>query len=279
MTDLKQLASGYSLLEGGRWHPELGLVFSDMLGAGGVHHLAPGADAPSTLIEHRKGIGGLVPHADGGLVVSGRNVTHKRPDGSGVVLLESAADEQFFNDLTADYEGRLYIGSVPKDHENGFGRLYRMQTDGTVDVLAEDVRISNGLAVNPANDVLFHVDTPRRAVWRYALPSGERDVFASTADHDGVPDGIALAADGTLWVALAGGSVVLGFDAAGQVAHEIKVPAQLVTSVCLGGPGLSTLFVLTGTNHEYPDAAGGQVFSTPAPGPGLPAPEARVRLA
>ena len=275
---MKQLASGYVLLEAARWHSELGLVFSDMLG-GGVYTLAPGAETPTPLIEHRKGIGGLVPHADGGFVVSGRNITHKRPNGSGVVLLEPAEDEQFFNDITADFEGRLYIGSVPKDHENGRGRLYRMQLDGTVDVLADDIRISNGLAADPSGEFIFHVDTPRREVLRYALPSGERDVFVSTADYDGVPDGLALAADGTLWVALAGGSVVVAFNAAGEVVAELKIPAQLVTSVCLGGADLSTLFVLTGVNAEYPDPAGGQIFSTPARGPGLPAPEARIRLA
>lgn len=275
--ELTRLASGFVLLEAARWHPELGLVFSDMLG-GGVYTLRDGGP-PQPLIEHRKGIGGLVPHADGGFVVSGRNVTHKRPDRSGVVLLETQDDEQFFNDLTADFDGRLYIGSVPKDHENGFGRLYRMELDGRVDVLADDVRISNGLAVDPTGRHLFHVDTPRRQVWRYALPGGERDVFASTADYDGVPDGLALAADGTLWVALAGGSLVVAFDASGAPVAELKVPTRLVTSVCLGGPDLRTLFVLSGVNEEYPDAAGGQIFATPAPGAGLPAPEARIRLA
>jgi gluconolactonase len=272
------LASGFVLLEAARWHSDLGLVFSDMLG-GGVYTLAPGADAPSVLIEHRKGIGGLVPHADGGFVVSGRNLTHKRPDGSGEILLEPAADEQFFNDITADFDGRLYIGAVPKDHEHGHGRLYRLQLDGSVDLLADDVRISNGLAADPTGQYLFHVDTPRRSVWRYTLTSGERTEFVSTTAYDGVPDGVALAADGTLWVAMAGGSVVVAFDAAGRVVDELKVPAALVTSVCLGGPGLSTLFVLTGVNEEYPDAAGGQIFAAPAPGPGLPAPQARVRLA
>lgn len=273
---MKRLVSGFVLLEAARWLPEHGLVFSDMLG-GGVYALGP--DGPVPLIEHRKGIGGLVPHADGGLVVSGRNVTHKRVDGSGVVLLEPAADEQFFNDLTADADGRLYIGSVPKDHEAGHGRLYRMQIDGAVDVLADDVKITNGLAADPTGRQLFHVDTPRRLVWRYELPSGERDTFVSTEAYDGVPDGLALAADGTLWVALAGGSLVVGFDPDGKPVAEIEVPTKLVTSVCLGGADLSTLYVLSGVNAEYPDSAGGSIFAMPAPSPGLPAPEARVSLA
>ena len=117
MTDtdkLAQLASGYGLLEGARWYPEHGLVFSDMT-AGGVYRLPPaGATAsPETLIPHRKAIGGLVAHADGGFVVSGRNVSIKGNDGATTVLLEAAADEQFFNDITADGRGRLFAGSMP----------------------------------------------------------------------------------------------------------------------------------------------------------------------
>ena len=68
-----------------------------------------------TLIPHRKAIGGLVAHADGGFVVSGRNVSIKGSDGATTVLLEAAPDEQFFNDITADGRGRLFAGSMPKN--------------------------------------------------------------------------------------------------------------------------------------------------------------------
>src|ERR1700722_3626269 len=115
---LARLASGYGLLEGARWYPEHGLVFSDMT-AGGVYRLPPGATGPETLIPHRKAIGGLVAHADGGFVVSGRNVSIKGDDGTTTVLLEAAADEQFFNDITADGRGRLFAGSLPKNAGSG----------------------------------------------------------------------------------------------------------------------------------------------------------------
>jgi gluconolactonase len=290
---LTRLASGYGLLEGGRWHPRHGLVFSDMLGAGGVHALAPGAAQPVTLIPHRKGIGGLVAHADGGFVVSGRNVAHKRLDGSGGVLHETADDEQFFNDLTADGRGRLYVGSVPKVHDDRHlvptlpggtpaatcGRLYRLDLDGRVEVLAADVQISNGLGVDPADLFLYHVDTPRRSVRRYRQDNGDGEVFVDTAEYAGVPDGLAVAADGSVWVAMAGGGVVVAWDARGHRITEIAVPAALVTSVCFGGADLRTLYVLTGTTPEHPDPDGGSVFATEAPCAGLPAPMARVRPA
>lgn len=281
--DLTLLASGYGLLEAGRWHPEHGLLFSDML-LGGVHHLHDGDVAPHVLIPHRKAIGGLVAHADGGLVISGRNVARKEIGGETVSLLETAEDEQFFNDITADGQGRVFAGAVAKGAGGGNdvpGRLYQVELDGTSTVIADDVLISNGLAADPTDTRLYHVDSGRKLIWRFALradgPACDREAFVDTSEDGGVPDGIAVAADGSVWVAMAGGGVVVGWDADGKRIDEIKVPASLVTSVCFGGPTLSSLFVLTGANHEHPNPLGGMVYRTQAPRPGLPGPLARIR--
>lgn len=283
---LTRLVSGYGLLEGARWYPEHGLVFSDMLG-GGVYRMPAGLPygpgAPETIIPHRKAIGGLVAHAEGGFVVSGRNVSRKTlscttGDATTDVLLEAAPDEQFFNDITADGAGRLYAGSVARERDAA-GRLYLLDADREVRVLADDVLISNGLGTSPDDALLYHVDSGRRTIWRFALESGgERAPFASTHEYDALPDGLAVAADGSVWVALAGAGLVVGWSAAGERVAEIEVPHALVTSVCFGGPGLGTLYILTGANDEHPNPDGGSVFAAPAPCPGLPAPSARVRL-
>jgi gluconolactonase len=94
-----------------------------------------------------------------------------------------------------------------------------------------------------------------------------------------VPDGLAVAADGSVWVAMAGGGLVVAWDASGRRSAEIAVPAELVTSVCFGDADLRTLYVLTGSNAEHPDPEGGSVFRTPAPCAGLPSPQARICLA
>lgn len=336
---LERIAGGYGLLEAARWYPDTGLVFSDMT-RGGVYTLSSGAADPAELIPHRKGIGGLVRHADGGFVLAGRSVAHKRPSTAvptatgrastpvsesqsqpvaleapapsspTTVLLETAGDEQFFNDLTADGRGRLYVGSVGTDPSAGSGaarpdgRLYRLDLDGTATVLADDVLVSNGLGADPDDERVYHVDSNRRLVWVFATgddepagsgraaagrghdrgaatggrPGDGREVFADTSEYAGVPDGLAVAADGSVWVAMAGGGVVVAWDAKGFRVAEIPVPQSLVTSVCFGGADLRTLFVLTGHNHEHPDPAGGCVYSTPAPTSGLAAPLARTPL-
>ena len=265
-------AAGFGLLEAARWYPGTGLLFSDMT-RGGVYRLADAG--PEVVVPHRKAVGGLVAHADGGLVISGRNVAHKR-DGTTTVLLETAPDEQFFNDITADGAGRLYAGSMPADGARA-GRLYRLGTDGRIDVLADDVLASNGLAADPEDRTLLHVDSLRRVVWRFALddPAVPREVFVDTAEYAGVPDGLALARDGSVWVAMAGGGVVVGWGPDGRRIAELAVPSALVTSVCFGGPDHDLLQVLTGVNDDYPDPDGGTVLQAPAPCAGLPGPLSR----
>jgi gluconolactonase len=282
---MKRIAGGYGLLEAGRWYPLFGLVFSDMT-RGGVYRLASVSSTPTPVIQHRKGIGGLVRHDQGGFVVAGRNVAHKADDGTTTVLLETRDDEQFFNDLTADGRGRIYVGSVainPLDPDGSalLGRLYRIGLDRSVDVLAEDVVTSNGLGTDPVGSRLYHVDTGRRVVWQLPLEGSTgsaRSVFVDTSEYDGEPDGLAVASDGSVWVAMAGGGVVVAWDSLGRRVAELPVPQPLVTSVCFGGPSLTTLFVLTGATEASPDAEGGCIYVSEGVVPGLPGPIAQVAL-
>jgi D-xylonolactonase len=137
--------------------------------------------------------------------------------------------------------------------------------------------VSNGLGVSAAGDVLYHVDSYRRTVW--AFDGGwNRRVFVELTEYDGIPDGLAVAADGSVFVAMAGGGVVLGWRADGTRLAELAVPQPLVTSVCFGGPALGSMYVLTGVNEEYPDDTGGAVYVHDAHGPGLASPACAVAL-
>jgi sugar lactone lactonase YvrE len=145
-------------------------------------------------------------------------------------------------------------------------------------VLADDVLVSNGLGVAPADDVLYHVDSHRHTVWAFD-EDGHRRVFVDAAEYEGVPDGLAVAADGSVWVAMAGGGLVVGWGADGQRIAELAVPQPLVTSVCFGGADLTDLFILTGVNAEFSDDLGGAVRVLAGQRVGLPAPTCAVSLA
>jgi sugar lactone lactonase YvrE len=83
MSALETLAWGYGLVEGPRADAYGNLYFSDVH-KGGVHRRAPNG-VIETVVPKRRGVGGISFHADGGLVISGRNICHVR-DGETRVL-------------------------------------------------------------------------------------------------------------------------------------------------------------------------------------------------
>jgi len=280
---IETLAWGYGLIEGPRPAPDGGLYFSDVRN-GGVNRLAPDGSV-EVVIPRRRGVGGIALHADGGLVISGRNVCHVR-DGTTRVLYERD-DVGGFNDLFADERGRIYVGSLRDDpfiisDNRKTGDAYRIDGEGRAVTLYEGVGLSNGFGFSPDGKRLFHVDSAAGAV--FASPVGDdgevdgarRAIFAKI--DRGVPDGLAVDREGGVWVALFGGGAVVRLRADGTVDRYLAVPALNVTSLCFAGAGLDQLIVVTADNTE--DASrGGTIFRIDASAigvAGLPAPLATI---
>ena len=89
------------------------------------------------------------------------------------------------------------------------------------------------------------------------------------------PDGLAVAADGSVWVALAHGGAVAVYEPDGRLRERVPVPLPMVTSVCFGGDDLQDLYVVTGSRGG-PSEQCGSVFVMRAPVAGLPLAPARV---
>ena len=110
MSGLEALAWGYGLIEGPCCDEQGNLYFSDVPN-GGVYRLAPDGSV-ETAIPKRRGVGGIALHADGGLVVSGRNICHVK---DGVTRIVFAPDAMGLNDLTVDAAGRVICGTLRTD--------------------------------------------------------------------------------------------------------------------------------------------------------------------
>ena len=278
------LASGYGLIEGPVWVPGAGLMFSDVHG-GGVYGLAEDG-AVTTVFPYRRGIGGMALHADNGLVVGGRNIAFKSFTGADTVVLLDHDTENGnlgYNDLTTDAAGRVYAGSlgspVFEEGEQIAGDLYLIDLDGSARVVAEDVLLTNGLGFSPDAKTLYHSDSRRQSVYRYAVaPNGDlgpKQPFASL--ENGAPDGLAVSVDGAVWVAVAGDGCVAVFEPNGTLRERIAVPMPMCTSVCFGGDDLKDLYVVTGSDGVDGDREGA-VYRLPVPTPGLSVSLARVRI-
>ena len=280
------VANGYGLVEGPVWHDDYGLMFSDVI-FGGVYTVNDDKEV-EPVFEHRRGIGGMAVHAEGGLVVSGKNVSLKRfGETESILLLDRDPDNGNvgYNDLTTDASGRIYVGSLGSSpvFDDGLepraGNLYLIELDGKSRIVAEDVQLTNGLGFSPSGRVLYHSDSRRGQIYRYeVVRNGDlkpREVFHEF--ENGAPDGLAVAEDGSVWVANAGagGVSVIGPDGV-QLAF-ISIPVPMCTSVCFGGAGLRTLYIVSGSNGVAGDRRGG-VYRYEASVSGLPIPPATVHI-
>lgn len=288
---MEKLAQGYGLIEGPVWDPERGLLFSDVL-FGGVHCLREDGTV-ETVFAHRRGIGGMALHEDGGLMVTGRNVSFKSFAGGATrLVLDSDPDNDNvgcrivgYNDLTTDSAGRIYVGSLGSSpvFDDGLepvaGALFLIDLDGSARRLHEGIELTNGLGTSPDGSRLYHSDSRTGAVWVYEIQDdggvSERRRFASV--RAGSPDGLAVAEDGSVWVALAHGSGVAVYDPSGEERSFLPCPQPMVTSLCFGGEGLRDLYVVTGSGGTDSEKAG-SIFRIQAGVPGLPVSAAKVCL-
>ena len=282
---METLATGYGLIEGPVWDADRGLIYSDVIN-GGVFCLAPDG-AISQVIEHRRGIGGMKLHENGGLVVSGRNIALKPADGGATVVLlgdDPEGGRIGFNDITTDAKGRIYAGAlsfspVGGDDEPKPADLFCIDLDGSARVVGTDVMLTNGLGVSPDGGKLYHSESRRDRVRVYDVEANgdlsSHRTFA--AIEGGIPDGLAVAVDGSVWVAIAHGSRVDVFEPDGSLRRTIPCELPMITSVCFGGDDLMDFYIVTGSGGTDRDDAG-TVYRMRADVAGLPVAPAAVKL-
>ena len=270
---MEVLASGYGLLEAPCVDDDGSVYFSDVLG-GGVHRWAPGGDV-ETVIPKRRGVGGMCLHADGGLVVSGRDVVHVR-DGESRTLLELEGVTGF-NDLAPGPDGELYVGALrfmPFGGEDPVpGEVWMVGTSGKARETIGGIQWANGIGLSPGGETLYVSDYAPGEVIALELGTGERRVLARTPSGDA--DGLAVDVDGGVWVALGSGGAIGRFSPGGELEDVVEVPATFVSSLCFGGPDGRDLYVTTADNTE--DASrGGKLLRTRVDRAGLPRPRAAI---
>ena len=160
-----------------------------------------------------------------------------------------------FNDGKCDPAGRFWAGTMalvkgPKP----LGRLYRLDRDGSIEVMLEDVGTSNGIGWSLDRRTLYFIDTPLLRVDAFDYDDvsgaiGHRRTVISIPPGSGRPDGSTLDAEGMLWVAMyEGWSVTRWNPHTGELLRTIRLPVARVTSCAFGGPELDTLYL---TSSQY----------------------------
>ncbi len=183
------------------------------------------------------------------------------------------------NDAAVDPRGRLYFGTMDNNERAASGRVYLLDSGAVSATSISSTEITNGPAISPAGDRLYHVDTLARTVTRHAIDAagalGPGEAFLGFTADLGYPDGATCDAEGGIWIGFYGGWAARRFSAAGALTDEVRFPVANVTKIALGGTDGLTAFATTARQglsaqalRDQPEA--GDVFSFPVAIPAAP---------
>lgn len=161
-----------------------------------------------------------------------------------------------FNDMTVGARDELWVGMMHRGVLASRGAIFHASS-----VRAEPTRaasglgVPNGMKVSGDGRTLYVIDTLERTLLAYPVDGsrlGEPIIVSDFLGLPGKPDGMTLAADGTFWVAMWGGSCVVQLAADGAFIRKVAVPAPHVSSLCFASP--SRLLVTTSRMRLSPQA-------------------------
>lgn len=144
-----------------------------------------------------------------------------------------------------DRSGNLYVSDSGDLHKEN-GRVWVIRPGGVGELLRDDVNgFPNGLAIDSEDRYLYVVASTMPGVVRVPLQGGPAESVATLEGK--VPDGIALAADGTVYVACYAPDEILSIKPGGEVevvaSDWERVVLAAPTNVAFCGPDLDVLVV------------------------------------
>ncbi len=239
--------------EGPIWsEAEAALYFVDILGRR-VHRLVPGTGERSSWPAPARPTF-IVPVEGGGYPCGLEDGLRRFDPADGrfgpLHRIEPMLDRNRLNDGCVDAAGRLWFGTMHDPEQEATGSLYRLTGLGP-DPVPEPMdggdTVSNGPAIDPVRGGLYHNDTATGCIYVFDLtPAGtvaNRRIFARLEqDH---PDGLALDAEGILWVALFAGGAIRRFRPDGTPDGEVALGCRRVTKIAFGDHDRRTACVTT----------------------------------
>jgi sugar lactone lactonase YvrE len=263
------LVDGYSYLESPRWHDGRLWVSDFYTGRVLAISLDGTVETIVTVPEQPSGLGWL---PDGTLLIVSM-LDHRLLRLEDGRLFEHADLSAFAhgnsNDLVVDAEGRAYVGDYGFDLDafapmRATG-LVRVDPDGSASVAATDLLFPNGAVITPDGATLIISETAGARLTAYDIDADGslrgRRVWASFGDPPQTddtaaefgkyaldtstvaPDGLALDAEGAVWVADALHNRAVRVREGGEILDEVDGGEFGLYACALGGPDGRTLFL------------------------------------
>lgn len=273
MADFEIIADDNNLCgEGPIWNARTGELTWNDLGSSLVFRYNAATGEKRT-ISDRVMAAGIALHDSGGYVFAGSEgvCIWRGPDDITPVATHHENEKLFFNDILADPRGRVYGGCCywGAAGMEKLGKLYLIDTDGSVRIVDDGIELANGLGLSPDNRTLYFTDSAARKIHAYDVDvatgslSNKRTVV-DVPKTEGLPDGMTVDGEGFLWSAQWFGRQVVRYDPDGRVERRLQTPMYQTSSVAFGGDDLTDLYITTaGESFETPLAPPGYDFHAP----------------
>lgn len=228
--------------------------------------------------------GALVLGADGDVLVAVGGRWASSLTGADRARITTWDPSMRFNDAGVDSRGRIWSATMRVDEDldaPASGELFRVDVNGVTSVCA-GIFAGNGIGWSPDESRMYLVDSGRNEILCADFDStvgtvGEFHHWASPVA--GLADGLAVDAEGGVWLAQWGAGTVVRFDRFARPTHTISLPTPHVTAVTFVGDNLDLLAVTTAAvGRPSSDAVAGALFIGEAPLPGFLTHRAELRL-
>jgi D-xylonolactonase len=281
----------FTVGEGPLWHPDEQCLYWVDIFEGRLYRYDPANQADPQgqgyeLVFEGPCIGGFTIQENGQLLLfMAKGAVAILREGKLDPIIDEIPEERdgSFNDVIADPAGRVYAGTFSTEAHKG--RLYRLDTDGTLTKLLEGIGCSNGMGFTPDRQGMYYTDSVAGSIYYfdYDKATGElshQRVFVQTADGIGGPDGMTVDAEGCVWSALWDGECIARYAPDGSELLRIPISVPQVACPTFGGPDYRTLYITTAGRgislEDYPRA--GSIFTLEPGVRGVPEFRSRIGL-
>lgn len=226
--------------------------YSDVI-AGGVHGVTPDAAPIATFNPERMWTGGILLNNDGAVLSSGAGGimwNHPESGASGWLIRDiDGVPINGINEMIPDGSGGIYFGTVDleqiaKGEPTRPVGIYRLTVSGEVILMADGLGFTNGMMLSADGTRLFYNNTFDATYAFDVSPDhslSNRRMLLKKEDCDGM----ALDAEGGLWISGYASPTITRLDVAGHACADWSTPGGAVTQIRFGGADLCDVYITT----------------------------------